>query len=159
MKHTSISIRQGTAADVPAAFELIQELALFEKAPHEVENTIEQMLIDGFGPQPVYGFLVAEADNRIVGISLYYYRYSTWKGKRLYLEDLIVTASYRNKGIGKLLFNATIDFARQNNCNGMSWQVLEWNTPAIEFYKKFNASFDGEWVNCTLTGQQLKAVS
>jgi GNAT superfamily N-acetyltransferase len=150
-----ISIRQGRAEDVPAAFALIQELALYEKAPHEVENTIEQMLADGFGHHPIYGFLVAESDSQVVGISLYYYRYSTWKGKRLYLEDLIVTESYRGKGIGKLLFNATIAFAHQNSCNGMSWQVLEWNTPAIEFYKKFNAGFDGEWVNCTLTGKQL----
>jgi GNAT superfamily N-acetyltransferase len=158
MKDTPVSIRQGTAADVPAAFALIQELALFEKAPHEVENTIEQMLADGFGPHPVYGFLVAEIDNRVVGISLYYYRYSTWKGKRLYLEDLIVTESYRGKGIGKLLFDATIDFARENACNGISWQVLEWNTPAIEFYKKFDASFDSEWINCSLTRQQLSTV-
>jgi GNAT superfamily N-acetyltransferase len=152
---TPVTIRLGKAADVPAAFALIQELALYEKAPHEVENTIEQMLEDGFGPHPIYGFLVAESGGQVVGISLYYYRYSTWKGKRLYLEDLIVTETYRGKGIGKLLFDATIGVAHQNACNGMSWQVLEWNTPAIEFYKKFNASFDGEWVNCTLTGKQL----
>jgi GNAT superfamily N-acetyltransferase len=152
---SSIAIRPGTEADVPAAFTLIQELALFERAPHEVSNTIEAMLQDGFGPNPVYGFLVAELDGEIVGLSLYYYRYSTWKGKRLYLEDLIVTEKHRKKGIGKLLFDATVDYARQMNCNGMSWQVLDWNTPAIEFYKQYGAHLDGEWINCSLSREQL----
>jgi GNAT superfamily N-acetyltransferase len=150
-----ITIRPGTEADVPAAFDLINELALFERAPDEVDNTIEDMLRDGFGPNPVYGFLVAELAGEIVGLSLYYYRYSTWKGKRLYLEDLIVTEKHRNKGIGKRLFDATVDYARQQDCKGMSWQVLDWNTPAIEFYKSYGARLDGEWINCSLSREQL----
>jgi GNAT superfamily N-acetyltransferase len=155
MSTKSVIIRPGTATDVPAAFALVQELALFEKAPHEVENTAQQMVKDGFGENPIFGFLVAELENQIVGISFYYFRYSTWKGKRLYLEDLFVTEQYRGKGIGKLLFDATIEIARTSNCNGMSWQVLDWNTPAIDFYNKYGAQLDAEWVNCSLTGKQI----
>lgn len=155
MSNTSVIIRQGTPTDVPAAFTLVQELALFEKAPHEVDNTPERMLQDGFSENPVFGFLVAELANQVVGISFYYFRYSTWKGKRLYLEDLLVTEQHRGKGIGKLLFDATIEIARKFNCNGMSWQVLDWNTPAIDFYKKYGAQLDGQWVNCSLSGKQI----
>lgn len=155
MNEPQITIRPGCREDIPAMFALVQELALFEKAPHEVENTVERMLQDGFGQNPVFGFLVAELQDEIVGISVYYFRYSTWKGKRLYLEDIIVTEQHRNKGIGKLLFKATMDAGKQYNCNGMVWQVLDWNTPAIEFYKKFSASFDQGWINCSLTGEQL----
>jgi GNAT superfamily N-acetyltransferase len=155
MSSDNIRIRTGTRDDVPAAFALIQELALFEKAPHEVSNTPERMLEDGFGENPVYGFLVAELNHQIAGLSLYYFRYSTWKGKRLYLEDLIVTEAYRGKGLGKLLFEATMKKALELNCYGMSWQVLDWNTPAIDFYKKYGASLDGEWVNCSLSREQL----
>lgn len=155
MSKPSIYIRSGRKEDIPAVFNLVKELALFEKAPHEVENTIERMLEDGFGENPVFGFLVAELENVIVAISLYYFRYSTWKGKRLYLEDIIVTEQHRSKGIGKLLFQATMEKAKELKCNGMSWQVLDWNTPAIEFYKKFDANFDQGWINCSLTGEQL----
>ncbi len=155
MSQTGTIIRQGTKEDVPAAFQLIQELALFERAPHEVDNTPERMLQDGFGENPVYGFLVAEFNGQIAGISLYYFRYSTWKGKRLYLEDLIVTESYRGKGLGKLLFDATIQKAIELDCYGMSWQVLDWNTPAIDFYKKYGASIDSGWLNASLSREQL----
>ncbi len=130
--------------------ELVLELAEYEKAPHEVTNTLEMMERDGFGPQPVYGFFVAEFENEIIGISIYYFRYSTWKGKRLYLEDIIVTNKYRGKGVGKLLFEETIEKARQEECTGLMWQVLEWNQPAIEFYKKYQTKLDGEWINCHL---------
>lgn len=155
MNKESAVIRQGTKEDVPAAFELIQELALFEKAPEEVDNTPERMLKDGFGENPVYGFMVAELDSQIVGISLYYFRYSTWKGKRLYLEDLIVTQSQRGKGLGNLLFEATIQKAIELDCYGMSWQVLDWNTPAIDFYKKYEAAIDSGWLNASLSREQL----
>jgi GNAT superfamily N-acetyltransferase len=144
------TIRKGTKADLPAALELIKELALFEKAPQEVTNTLSMMEEDGFGENPIFGFILAEVDGAIIGMSLYYYRYSTWKGKRLYLEDLIVTESKRGLGIGKLLFEETIEIAKKTNCTGMMWQVLDWNEPAINFYKKYNAHFDGEWVNCSL---------
>ncbi len=103
------------------------------------------MRIDGFGPNPIFGFFVAEVDKVIVGLTLYYWRYSTWKGKRLFLEDLIVTEKQRGSGIGKLLFDRTIQKAIEEDCSGMMWQVLEWNEPAINFYKKYNAKLDDEW--------------
>jgi GNAT superfamily N-acetyltransferase len=111
---------------------------------------------DGFGPNPVYGFFVAELDRAIVGLSLFYWRYSTWKGKRLYLEDIIVTETVRGKGIGKLLFDRTMAKALEENCTGMMWQVLDWNEPAINFYKKYNAKLDGEWINCHLEAEQIR---
>ncbi|HLZ15741.1 MAG TPA: GNAT family N-acetyltransferase [Cyclobacteriaceae bacterium] len=152
-----MKIRKGERSDLPRVLELIKELALFEKAPHEVTNTVQRMEEDGFGPTPVYGFFVAETDGRIVGLSLYYYRYSTWKGKRLYLEDIIVTEAERGKGLGKLLFEQTMKFATKQNCTGMMWQVLDWNKPAIEFYKKYGAKLDGEWINGHLEADQINS--
>ncbi|WP_428657308.1 N-acetyltransferase family protein [Runella sp.] len=146
----NIRIRKGTAEDVPQAFELVRELALYEKAPEQVTNTPEMMLHDGFGPDPIFGLFVAEVDGRVVGISLYYYRYSTWKGKRLYLEDIVVTESMRGYGLGKQLFDATVEEAKNTQCTGMMWQVLDWNEPAIQFYKKYEARFDEGWINCHL---------
>ena len=141
---------------MPQVLELIKELATYEKAPHEVINTVALMEQDGFGTNPIYGFFVAENENTIVGISLYYWRYSTWKGKRLYLEDIIVTEKERGSGIGKLLFDRTMQKALEENCSGMMWQVLEWNEPAINFYKKYGAKLDDEWTNCTLEIDQIK---
>ncbi len=143
----SIIIRDAVREDVPAMFELIKELALYEKAPEQVTNTVEQMYVDGFGANPIYGTIVSEVDGEIVGMALYYYRYSTWKGKRLYLEDLIVSETMRGRGLGEKLLEATIEKARQTSCTGLMWQVLDWNEPAINFYKKFGARFDEEWVN------------
>jgi GNAT superfamily N-acetyltransferase len=144
-----MEIRKGNKADLPQVMELIMELAIYEKSPEQVVNTVEQMEKDGFGEDPVYGLLVADDAGRIVGISIYYYRYSTWKGKRLWLEDLIVTETFRGSGIGKQLFDATIAIGKETNCTGMMWQVLDWNEPAINFYKKyFNASMEVEWNNC-----------
>ncbi len=145
-----IHIRKGTREDVPRVFELVQELALYEKAPEQVLNTAAQMVEDGFGENPIFGLLVAEVNGRIEGISLYYIRYSTWKGKRLYLEDLIVTETMRGHGLGKLLLDATVAEARATHCTGMMWQVLDWNEPSIAFYEKYGASLDGEWLNCHL---------
>ena len=142
-----VLIRDGKREDLPRALELIRELAEFEKALREVTNTKLMMEEDGFGPSPVFGFFVAEEGERIHGISLYYYRYSTWKGKRLYLEDLIVSETMRGRGLGEKLLNAIIEKARQTACTGLMWQVLDWNEPAINFYKKFGARFDEGWVN------------
>lgn len=150
------TIRQGTKADLPRTLELIKELAEYEKAPHEVTNTLAKMEEDGFGKNPIFGFFVAEKEQNIVGISLYYYRYSTWKGKRLYLEDIIVTEKERGSGLGKLLFDRTMQQCLDDNCTGMMWQVLDWNEPAINFYKKYNAKMDYEWVNCHLEATQIK---
>ena len=150
-------IREGRKSDLPRVLELIKELAAFEKAPDEVINTVELMEYDGFGPAPIFGFFVAENENGIVGISLYYWRYSTWKGKRLYLEDIVVTEQVRSQGIGKLLFNRTMQHTLDQNCSGMMWQVLDWNEPAINFYKKYGSKLDGEWINCTLEREQIQS--
>jgi GNAT superfamily N-acetyltransferase len=151
-----ITVRAGRKSDLPRSLELIKELAKFERAPHEVTNTLEKMEEDGFGPHPVFGFFVAESGGRIIGLSLYYWRYSTWKGKRLYLEDIIVTESERGKGAGKLLFERTMQKSLEENCTGMMWQVLDWNEPAINFYKKYGSKLDGEWVNCSLDAEQIR---
>lgn len=144
-------IREGRKEDLPKVLELIKELAVYEKAGDEVTNSVKQMEIDGFGPHPIYGLFVAEEEGMIVGISIYYYRYSTWKGKRMYLEDIVVTENYRGKGIGKQLFEITIQKGKNENCSGMVWQVLDWNEPAINFYKKYyNAHLDAEWINCSI---------
>ena len=143
----SIIIRESVREDVPAMFELIKELALYEKAPEQVTNTVEQMYLDGFGENPIFGTLVSEVDGLVVGMALYYFRYSTWKGKRLYLEDLIVSETMRGKGLGEKLLEATIEQARKTACTGLMWQVLDWNEQAINFYKKFGARFDEEWLN------------
>jgi GNAT superfamily N-acetyltransferase len=150
------NIRKAVAADMPAVFELIMELAVYEKAPHEVSNTPAQLVADGFGAQPLFGCFVAEHENHIVGISLFYWRYSTWKAKRLYLEDIIVTQSMRGKGLGKLLMDRTMQHALDEGCSGMLWQVLDWNEPAIEFYKKYNTSFSSEWLNVSIEADQIK---
>ncbi len=149
-------IRIGQKEDLPHVLELVKELAAYEKASHEVINTVALMEEDGFGKNPIYGFFVAEVNSVIVGISLYYWRYSTWKGKRLYLEDIVVTENHRGGGIGKLLFDRTLQHALDQNCSGMMWQVLDWNDPAINFYKKYESKLDGEWINCTLERDQIE---
>jgi len=150
------TIRKGTQQDLPRALELIKELALYEKAPQEVTNTVAQMEVDGFGPAPIFGFFVAENERGIVGISIYYWRYSTWKGKRLYLEDIVVTEKERGAGIGKMLFDRTMQHALDENCSGMMWQGLGGDEPAINFYKKYySARLDGEWINCSLERDQI----
>lgn len=145
-----ICIREAKIEDCVSMMDLIHELALFEKAPEEVTVSIEEFKNAGFGSQPVWAAFVAEIENKIVGISLYYIRYSTWKGSRLYLEDLIVHEPYRGKGIGKLLLDRTIAHAKEKKYSGMMWQVLDWNEPAIDFYKKYKANFDTGWVNVNL---------
>jgi len=155
--NSKLIVRKGVKLDLPFVFALINELAKFERAPHEVTNSVRQMEKDGFGDNPIFYFLVAEKSGKIVGASIYYWRYSTWKGKRLFLEDLIVTENERGAGVGKLLFEATINEAIINDCNGMSWQVLDWNEPAILFYKKYDSKFDLEWINCSLDQEQLRA--
>lgn len=147
----SFEIREGRREDLPQVLELIKELAVYEKAGDAVTVTVQQLEQDGFGEDPLFYFFVAESDKGIIGLSFYYYRYSTWKGKRLYLEDIIVTQSERGKGIGKKLFDRTIQKALASECTGMMWQVLDWNEPAISFYKKhIKAHLDYEWVNCHL---------
>lgn len=153
---TDITIRAGRKEDLPRVLELIKELAEYERAPHEVTNTVARLEEDGFGSHPVYGFFVAEKENNIIGLSLYYWRYSTWKGKRLYLEDIIVTESQRGQGTGKALFDRTMEKALEEKCTGMMWQVLDWNEPAINFYKKYGAKLDDGWINCNLEATDIE---
>jgi len=145
-----IQIRRATRDDCPRLLELIRELAHFEKAPHEVTVTPEHFVESGFGPHPVWWAFVVTVDGRVEGFALYYIRYSTWKGQRLYLEDLVVTREMRGKGLGSLLFDRLIEEVREKKFSGMAWQVLDWNEPAISFYKKYNARFDAGWINCAI---------
>lgn len=146
----NISLRRANAEDCPRLLELVRELAAYEKAPQEVTVTLDHFVESGFGPNPVWWAFVAEVEGKIQGFALYYIRYSTWKGQRMYLEDIIVTEEMRGRGLGKLLFDRLIDEAREKGFSGIVWQVLDWNAPAINFYKKYNAKFDGEWVNCAI---------
>ncbi|UKB80886.1 GNAT family N-acetyltransferase [Chryseobacterium sp. MEBOG07] len=147
---SEVIIRKAVQEDCASMLDLIRELAEYEKALHEVTVTLDEFTDDGFGVSPVWGAFVAEFNDEIVGISLYYERYSTWKGRRLYLEDLVVTEKLRGKQIGKKLFDATLEYGNSNNYSGMVFQVLNWNEPAINFYKKYTPKFDNEWLNVSI---------
>jgi GNAT superfamily N-acetyltransferase len=154
----SVIIRIGVKSDLPRVLELIKELAVFENAPNEVEVSVDEMMNWGFGQDKIFDFFVLEKESVIVGIAVYYYKYSTWKGKCLFLEDIIVTESERKNGYGKLLFNEVVKVAKAKKVRRMEWQVLDWNTAAIEFYKKYQANLDGEWINCKLTFDQIQSM-
>jgi GNAT superfamily N-acetyltransferase len=147
---SEVIIRKAVQEDCAPMLELIRELAEYEKALHEVTLTLDEFIEGGFGKSPVWGAFVAELNGEIVGISLYYDRFSTWKGIRLYLEDLVVTEKMRGKQIGKLLFEATLEYGKSNQYSGMVFQVLNWNEPAINFYKKYSPKFDNEWLNVSI---------
>lgn len=154
-----VTIREGKRSDCPDVLQLIHELAVYEKAADQVEVTLEELTEDGFGPNAIYKLLIAESDNKIIGMALYYTKYSTWKGKCIYLEDLIVTEKYRGVGAGKLLFEELIRISANLNSGRMEWQVLDWNEPAIGFYKKYAAELDGEWFNAKFRREQLHELS
>jgi GNAT superfamily N-acetyltransferase len=145
-----ITIRRAVKEDCPRLMELVYELATFEKAPQEVTVTLEHFTESGFGANPVWWAFVAEEEGYIEGLALYYIRYSTWKGQRMYLEDIIVTEKMRGRGLGKLLFDRLVEEAKEKKFSGVVWQVLDWNESAINFYKKYNARFDAGWVNCAI---------
>lgn len=146
----NIIIREAVKEDCPRLMELVQELAVFEREPEAVTVTAAHFEESGFGANPVWWAIVAELDGVVVGFALYYIRYSTWKGQRMYLEDLIVTEEHRGKGIGKRLLDELIVVAQQKGFSGMLWQVLDWNEPAIKFYEKYKASFQPQWVNVSI---------
>lgn len=143
-------IRKGEEKDLPAVLALIKELAVYEKYPDHVENTVEQLRADGFGDNPSYILEVAEKNGKVIGIALCYTKYSTWKGRKLYLEDLIVTEDERGTGAGKALFDRCLELTKAGGYHSMVWQVLDWNEPAINFYKKYNADFASEWLDCSI---------
>lgn len=142
-----ISIRKAEKKDCERLLQLIRELADYEKAPGEVTVTLEHFEESGFGEKPVWWAFVAEFDERVEGFALYYIRYSTWKGQCIYLEDFLVTEKLRGQGAGKLLFDRVIAAAKEKGMTRIVWQVLEWNEPALNFYRKYNAVLDPEWVN------------
>ncbi|MEN9569178.1 MAG: hypothetical protein RL172_409 [Bacteroidota bacterium] len=147
----TITIREAQKSDCARMMELVNELALYEKAPEQVTVNFDHFVESGFGQQPVWWAYVAEAEGVVQGFALYYIRYSTWKGQRMYLEDIVVTEKMRGHGMGKLLLDKLVDVAKQKKYSGVVWQVLNWNEPAINFYKKFNATqFDADWINCCI---------
>jgi GNAT superfamily N-acetyltransferase len=141
-----MNIRKGTIEDMPRVLELIRELAVFEKQPEAVEVTVADLERDGFGANPLFQTLVAESDGVIPGIALFYNRYSTWKGKTIHLEDLIVSEKYRGSGIGMKLYQAVMEEAKKQNVRRVEWNVLDWNTPAISFYEKTGAVVFKDWL-------------
>ena len=145
-----IKIRRAVKEDCRRLLELVQELATYERASDEVTVTLDHFVESGFGKNPVWWTFVAEVEGVIQGFALYYIRYSTWKGQAMYLEDLLITNEMRGKGIGKLLFDRLIEEAREKKFNRIIWQVLGWNEPAINFYKKYNADIDSGWLNCSI---------
>ncbi|MCD7971019.1 MAG: GNAT family N-acetyltransferase [Alistipes sp.] len=146
----TITIRRAGYEDCPRLLELVRELALYEKAPEKVTVTLDEFSYAGFGEGKVWDAMVAETDGRIIGFALWYIRFSTWRGKRIYLEDLYVEQQYRGKSVGRKLFDALIAETRKQGIRGMVWQALDWNRPALEFYSKYGAEFDGGWINCSL---------
>lgn len=152
-------IRKAVKSDAPAILELVKELALYEKAPDAVEVTLAEIEEDGFGMHAVYSAFVAEINNSVIGMALYYIKYSTWKGKAIYLDDIVVSEKYRRSGIGGKLFEEVIKTAKEMGVRKIDWQVLHWNEPAIRFYKKYNTVFSKEWTNCTLYENELKNIN
>jgi GNAT superfamily N-acetyltransferase len=155
---TDFTIRQATAADMPAVHDLIKELAIYERAEHEFVLTVAQLTADGSGLNPIFECLVTENEaDGIVGMALFYTKYSTWKGACIFLEDLVVRENFRGFGLGKRLLEDLMIIARDRKVGRLEWQVLDWNSPAIGFYKKMGAALDEEWINCKFTFDQLQA--
>tara|TARA_B110000305_G_C18914599_1_gene392268 strand:- start:47 stop:508 length:462 start_codon:yes stop_codon:yes gene_type:complete len=149
-------VREADRNDMPSVLVLIKELATFENAANEVELTLTNLQEDGFGNTKLFNCLVAEQGNEIVGMALYYYRYSTWKGKTIYLEDIVVKQNNRRNGVGSKLFCTLANKCKKEGLKRLEWQVLDWNVTAIEFYKKYKSELGHEWINCKLTEAQLK---
>ena len=150
------NIREGQKKDCDLIRNYILKLARYEKAEHEMILTAETLANDGFSKNPLFKSLILEFDSEPVGFALFYYRYSTWKGKTLYLEDLYVDSEKRGNGIGLSVMKYLVQHAIKMECKRFEWQVLDWNTPSIEFYKKIGAELDSEWINCKLRESQFE---
>lgn len=155
MSITSINIRPAFAEDAPAIMQLVRDLAEYEKAPNEVLVSEEDLLREGFGTDPVFTVHVAELANEVVGMALFYTGYSTWKGRMVFLEDLVVKQEHRHNGIGRLLLESVFDYAKYTGAALVKWQVLDWNEPAINFYKQYPVTFDNGWLNCRVMTEAL----
>ena len=146
----SINIRKAETKDLPSIYALVKELALYEQAPHEPSITVEEFVQDGSGDTPRFQAILAEKNGQTIGGAVYYHGYSTWKGKIIYLDDIVVNESYRKQGIGTLLFKKLLQITQELQVNQLRWHVLDWNHPAIKFYKKINASLDEHWITCKI---------
>lgn len=151
----SLNMRKAHQSDAPFIYDLICKLAEFEKAREQVSLSLDQLIQDGFGEEPLYFSHILEWEGQAAGFTLCYFRYSTWKGKSLYLEDLFVLPEFRGRGLAKLALRELKELAQRENCGRFEWQVLDWNEPAINFYKSLGADLDPEWINCRLEGERL----
>ncbi len=151
-----ITIRKAKKEDMSRVHELIMELAVYEKLPQEVELNQNDLVNDAFGENPLFHCFVAEVNSKVEGMAIIYNRYSTWKGKTLHLEDLIVTKNMRNKGIGALLLDKVILFGKQMNVKRISWEVIDWNKKAIKFYERKGAKLISDWNIIHLNNEAIK---
>jgi GNAT superfamily N-acetyltransferase len=145
-----INIRRATKEDIGLVRDLVMELAIFEKAPEEVTSSLADYISEGFSDNPLFSANLIYLNDELAGFSLWYYRFSTWKGRRFYLEDLYIKEAYRGKGLGRKLINEAIEEAKRMKCTGMMWQVLDWNQPAIDFYNTLGVKMDAGWLNVHL---------
>ncbi len=152
---SEIKIRKGKEEDIAGVHALIVELAIYEEAPDEVDISVDDLMNDAFGKKPLFQFIVAKEEEVILGTAIYYYRYSTWKGKCIFLEDLVVSEKHRRKGVGTLLLDEMISISKKEGAKRLMWQVLDWNQSAIDFYKKYDAIIEPEWLNCKLIDSQF----
>ena len=152
----NFTIRKGEKEDMSSVLKLIKELAVFEKESNSVEVSVDTLITNGFKDNPAFNIYVAEFENNIVGMALFYNRFSTWKGPSIHLEDLIVTKKFRQKGIGKALYNKVLEFALNHGKQRVEWVVLDWNTPAINFYKSTGATMLEDWNICQMTRKGLQ---
>jgi len=150
-----VSIRKAEKKDMVFVLDLIRELAIFEKEEHQVKNTVEDLQRDAFGDHPLFNVVLAERDGELAGMVFYYYGYSTWKGKMLYLDDIVVKEKFRRFGVGQMLFDFIRAEAKREGAHQIRFHVLNWNEPAIRFYKKNDVAFDDEWIQCKLEKEDL----
>ena len=156
----SLQIREAVPADVPEILALIRDLAIYEKEPDAAIATEEDLLRDGFGPEPYFRCIMAEWDGAVAGFALYFFQYSTWEGRpALYLEEFFVREAFRKRGIGVALFRRLAQIALDRNCTRFQWECLDWNQPALDFYESTGAKVMREWLNLRVTGDDLRRLA